>query len=57
MLREISQSQMINTVYMKYPNQYQSVSNMLVERDWGRGRWETIEQVRVFSLGKLQSKR
>lgn len=56
MLREISQSQMINTVYMKYPNQYQSVSNMLVERDWGRGRWETIEQVRVFSVGKLQSK-
>lgn len=57
MLREISQSQMINTVYMKYPNQYQSVSHMLVERDWGRGRWETIEQVRVFRVGKLQSKR
>lgn len=57
MLREISQSKIINTVYMKFPNQYQSVSNMLVERDWGRGRWETIEQVRVFSVGKLQNKR
>lgn len=52
MLREMSQSQMINTVYMKYPNQYQSVSSMLIARDWRRGRWETTEQVRVFSLGK-----
>lgn len=57
MLREMSQSQMINTVYMKYPNQYQSVSSMLIARDWRRGRWETTEQVRVFSLGKLQNER
>ena len=53
MLREISLSQMINTVYMKYLNQYQAVSSMLVARDWRRGRCEATEQVSVWESCKV----